>query len=55
MDKFRANSDIHDMNTRNRSNLLQQTTILPIYQTGPEVSTIEIYNHSPSEIRNLSK
>jgi hypothetical protein len=38
MNKFRANSDIHDMNTRNRSYIFQQTVNLAMYQNGPEVS-----------------
>jgi hypothetical protein len=53
IDQFKVKSDIHNTNTRNRTNLFQQTTNLAIYQKGPEVSAIQIYNHLPSQIRNL--
>jgi hypothetical protein len=53
IDKLQVKSDIHDTNTRNRINLLQQKTNLALCQKGPEVSAIQIYNHLPSEIRDL--
>ena len=35
IDKFKVKSDIHNTNTRNRTNLFQQLTKLAIYQKGP--------------------
>jgi hypothetical protein len=54
MDKFKVHSDIHDLTTRNKFNLFQQTINLAVYQKGPEISAIQIYSHLPLEIRNLS-
>jgi hypothetical protein len=50
---FRHNSEIHNFNTRNNSNFFQVTTHLMMFQKSPAYAGIKIYNHLPSDIKEL--
>ena len=47
------NSEIHDINTRNNSDLYEQLSHLTIYQQGPVYMGIKVYNCLISEIKEL--
>ena len=47
-DYFKVNSEIHNINTRNKSNLH-----LPIYQKGTYYTRIRVFNSLPSHIKEL--
>jgi hypothetical protein len=51
---FKENSEVHNIKTRNNSNIFQPSSHLPIYQKGPCYFGIRLYNNLPSEIRKLS-
>jgi hypothetical protein len=52
--QFIANSEIHGINTRNRSNLHQPLSCLTSYQKGPYYFGIKVFNFLPSHIKVLS-
>ena len=55
IDNFPLNSEIHDLNTRNRYNLHLPTTNLSLVQRGVFYSGTKIFNHLPAHIKSLSK
>jgi hypothetical protein len=54
-DFFQSNSEIHDLNTRFRSDLHFPTTNLSLVQRGVVYSGTKIFNHLPSHIKSFSK
>jgi hypothetical protein len=48
------NSQLHNIKTRNNSNLIQPSSRLMIYQKRPHYFGIKVYNKLPSQIKNLS-
>jgi hypothetical protein len=52
---FKENFEVHNIKTRNNSNLFQSSSHLTIYQKGPCYFGIRVYNNLPSEIRKLSR
>ena len=52
---FPPNSEIHDMNTRNKQNLHFPTTKFSMVQKGVLYSGIKIFNHIPADIKSFSK
>jgi hypothetical protein len=53
-DYFKVNSDIHNINTRNKSNLHLPTSNLSVYQKGKYYSGIRVFNSLPSQIKEVS-
>jgi len=53
-DHFRVNSEIHHINTRNKSNLHLPITNLSVYQKGAYYSGIKVFNSLPTHIKELS-
>jgi hypothetical protein len=53
-DQFIPNSQVHKINKRQTSNLYLTSANLTIYQKGVYYSGIKIYNHLPTDIKNLS-
>jgi len=54
-DYFKVNSQIHNINTRNKSNLYLPISNLSVYQKGTYYSGIKEFNNSlPSQIKDLS-
>jgi len=53
-DYFMVNSDIHNINTRTKSNLRQPISNLSAYQKGTYPSGIKVFNSLPSQIKDLS-
>ena len=53
-DQFLSNSQVHEINTRQTSDLYVPTANLAIYQKGVYYSGIKIYNHLPTAIKDLS-
>lgn len=51
---FRRNSEIHHINTRNKSSLHQPLSNLSIYQKGAYYTGIRVFNSLPPQIRELS-
>ena len=51
---FSPNSDIHTINTRNKSNLYPPQSRLTKYQKGVCFADIQIFNHLPPKIKKLS-
>jgi len=51
---FKENSDIHNINTRTKSNLHQPIANLSKYQKGAYYSGIKVYNSLPTWIKDLS-
>jgi hypothetical protein len=51
---YRVNSEIHNINTRNKSNLHLPISKLSVYQNGPYYSGIKVFNNLPSQIKDLS-
>jgi len=51
---FYVNSEIHNINTRQNSNLHQTQANLTLYQKGVYYSGIKVFNNFPPNIRNLS-
>ena len=49
-DYFIANSEIHNINTRTKSNLHQPISNLSTYQKGTYYSGIKVYNSLPTQI-----
>ena len=49
-----ANSEIHNINTRTKSNLYQPISNLTTYQKGTYYSGIKVYNSLPTQIKDLS-
>ena len=54
IDKFKSNSEIHSINTRNRFDLFLPAVKLSKYQKGAYYSGIQIFNHLPQSIKCLS-
>ena len=53
VDHFRLNSDIHDFNTKNKSNLHLPPSKLTVFQRGPYYSGIKALNNLPIHVKNL--
>jgi len=53
-DQFLSNSQVHQINTRQTSDLHVPTADFTIYQKGVYYSGINIYNHLPTAIKDLS-
>jgi hypothetical protein len=53
-DYFKMNSEIHNINTRNKSNLHLPISNLSVYQNGAYYSGIRVFNSLPSQIKDLS-
>jgi hypothetical protein len=53
-DYFKVNSEIHNTNTRNKSNLHPPTSNLSVYQKGTYCSGFRVFNGLPSQIKDLS-
>jgi hypothetical protein len=51
---YRMNSEIHSINTRNKSNLHPPISNLPVYQKAPYYSGIRVFNNLPSQIKDMS-
>jgi hypothetical protein len=51
---YRMNSEIHSINTRNKSNLHLPISNLSVYQKVPYYSGIRVFNNLPSQIKDLS-
>ena len=52
-DCFEVNSEIHNINTRNKSNLHLPISNLSVYQKGPYYTAIRVFNSLPSQIKEL--
>jgi hypothetical protein len=44
----------HNFNTRNNSNFFQVTTRLMMFHKSPAYAGVKIYNHLPSDIKDLA-
>jgi hypothetical protein len=53
-DYFKVNSEIHNINTRNKLNLHLPISNLSVYQKGTYYSGIKMCNSLPSQIKDLS-
>jgi hypothetical protein len=53
-DFFKVNSEIHNISTRNKSNLHLPISNLSVYQKGTYYSGIRVFNSLPSQIKGLS-
>jgi hypothetical protein len=53
-DQYRETSEIHDKNTRSRSNLHLPLPNLSIYQRGTYYNGIMVFNNLPPDIKKLS-
>jgi len=53
-DYFKVNSEIHNINTRNKLNLHLPISNLSVYQRGTYYSGIKVFNSLPSQIKDLS-
>jgi len=53
-DYFKVNSEIHNINTRNKSNLHPPVSKLSVYQKGTYYSRTRVFNSLPSQIKDLS-
>jgi hypothetical protein len=53
-DYFKVNSEIHNTNTRNKSNLYLPISNLSVYQKGTYYSGITVFNSLPSQTKDLS-
>jgi hypothetical protein len=51
---YRVNSEIHNINTSNKSNLHLPISILSVYQKGPYYSGIKVFTNLPSQIKDVS-
>jgi hypothetical protein len=51
---FKENSDIHNINTRTKSNLHQPLANLSLYQKGGYYYGIKVFNSLPTQIKDLS-
>ena len=52
-DCFEVHSEIHNINTRNKSNLHLPISNLSVYQKGPYCTAIRVFNSLPSQIEEL--
>ena len=50
---FRLNSEIHDFNTKNKSNLHLPPSKLTVFQRGPYYSGIKAFNNLPIHVKKL--
>jgi hypothetical protein len=53
-DEFLLNSQVHRIDTKQNSNLHLPSANLTVYQRGVCCAGMKIYNHLPSDIKNLS-
>ena len=51
---FKVTAEIHNINTRNKSNLFQPLSHSTTYQKGLYYLGIKVYNCYPSQIKNVS-
>ena len=52
-DYFKVNSEIHNINIRNKSNLHLQISNLSVHQKGTYYTGIRVFNSLPSQIKEL--
>jgi len=52
-DYFKVNSEIHNINTRNKLNLHLPIYNLSVYQKGTHYSGLKVFNSLPSQIKDL--
>jgi len=52
-DYFKVNSEIHNINARNKSNLHLAISNLSVYQNGTYYTGIRVFNSLPSQIKEL--
>ena len=52
-DYFKVNSEIHNINTRNKLNLHLPISNLSVYQKGTYHSGIKVFNSLPSQVKDL--
>ena len=52
-DYFKVNSEIHNINTRNKSNLHLAISNLSVYQKGTYYTGFRAFNSLPSQIKEL--
>ena len=52
-DYFKLNSEIHNINTRNKLNLHLPVSNLSVYQNGTYYTGIRVFNSLPSQIKEL--
>jgi hypothetical protein len=52
--QFTVNSEIHNINTRQHTNLHQPTSNLARYQQGIYYSGVRVYNNLPSHMKQMS-
>jgi len=52
-DYFKVNSEIHNINTRNKSNLHLPISNMSVYQKGTYYTGIRVFNSLPSQIKEL--
>ena len=52
--QFWANSEIHNINTRNSSDFYQPLSHLTVYQKGPFYMDINVYNSLLADVKDLS-
>ena len=52
---FKVNSEVHNINTRNKSNLHLPISNLSVYQKGTYYTAIKVFNCLPSQIKDLSR
>jgi hypothetical protein len=53
IDYFRLNSEIHGVNTKNKSNLHLLPSKLTVFQRGPHYSGIKAFNNLATYVNNL--
>jgi hypothetical protein len=53
-DYFKVNSEIHNINTRNKQNLHLPISNLSVYQKRTYYSRVKMFNSLPSQIKDLS-
>jgi len=52
-DYLKVNSEIHNINTRNKSNLHLPISNMSLYQKGKYYTGIRVFNSLPSQIKDL--
>ncbi|PNF17558.1 hypothetical protein B7P43_G15556, partial [Cryptotermes secundus] len=52
-DKFKLNSDVYNMNTRQKYNFHLPSSTLSVYQKGVYFTGIKVFNNLPQSIKNL--
>jgi hypothetical protein len=53
-ERFKCNSEIHNINTRYNNNFHYPICNLPVFQKGTYYFGIKVFNNVPSSIKNLA-